>query len=108
MGQRKKTKPADIPPQQHMCATCPWRDGSPYGYLQSDLSQSALTESNRICHSTGTSAVYPKGTGKALKVCRGARNLQLAAFFAGGFLTAPTDEAWQAKVEEMRAAGCKI
>jgi hypothetical protein len=103
-----KRKPADMPVQESMCATCPWRNGSPYACLAKSIGKSALTESNRVCHSTGTSAIYPNGTGKALKFCRGARNLQLAFFAASGFISAPTDEAWYAKLEEMRANGSKI
>jgi hypothetical protein len=99
---RIKPKPADIPPQKVMCATCPWRQGSPYASLQESL------ESNRICHSTGSSAIYPKGTGVPPKMCRGARDLQLAFFHEQGFLDAPTDEAWKARGEEMRAMGCNI
>jgi len=105
---KAKLKPADTPPQKVMCATCPWRQGSPYAFLQGSLSKSALMESNRICHSTGTSAIYPKGTGLPRKMCRGARDLQLAFFHGQGFLSAPTDEAWKAKVEEMRAMGVNI
>ena len=106
---KPKAKPADMPVQKSMCATCPWREGSPYEFLRNELARSAVMESNRICHSTGSSSiVYPKGTGKPDRVCRGARNTQLAVFHGAGFLAAPTDEAWCAKVEEMRQAGAKI
>lgn len=106
---KNKIKPADIPVQKVMCATCPWRRGSPYAYLVAMLSKSAATEANRICHSTGTSSiVYPNGTGKPDRICRGARNVQLAVFFGAGLLSEPTDAAWYAKVEELRKAGSKI
>lgn len=104
-----KRKPADMPVQKDMCATCPWRKGSPYAHLVPYLTKSALTESNRVCHSTGEESVhYPRGTGKPEKSCRGARDVQLAMFHAAGFLEAPTDEAWYAKIEEMRKGGAKI
>jgi len=106
---KPKRKPADIPVQKNMCATCPWREGSPYEHLRSGLARSALTEANRICHSTGEESIaYPRGTGKPERVCRGARDTQLAMFHGAGFLEAPTDEAWQKKLEEMRAQGSKI
>jgi len=110
MAKRKpKMKPADIEVQKTFCATCPWRETSPVAFLRHQLTISALTESNRICHSTGTSSVlYPKGTGKPDKICRGARNEQLAMFYAQGFIDAPTDEAWYDKVEELRKEGVKI
>lgn len=101
-------KPADMPVQENMCATCPWREGSPYAHLTPYLTKSALTESNRVCHSTGNESVLDPPTGKPERVCRGARDVQLAMFHASGFLKEPTDEAWRAKIEEMRKDGSKI
>jgi hypothetical protein len=79
--------------RKESCATCPWRDGSPYAYLRADLEASALTERNRICHSTGSNAINRR-TGKPEAVCRGARDAQLRVFTALGFLSESTDEAW--------------
>lgn len=78
-----------------MCATCPFRDGSPYENLRADLTTSALTTSNRICHSTGSKNAINRRTGKKPMICRGARNEQIKLFHGIGFLDAPTDEAWQ-------------
>lgn len=83
-----------------MCATCPFRDGSPYAHLRDYLTRSALSASNRICHSTGNNPVI-KAVDTPPRVCRGARNVQLKYFVEIGFLPAPTDEAWTAKMREM-------
>lgn len=89
------------PTNATMCATCPWRDESPYAYLRADLERSALTANSRICHSTGSNNAINKRTGKPERLCRGARNMQLRAMFAMGVIAAPTDEAWDAKCLEL-------
>lgn len=90
-----------MPVNKTMCATCPFRDGSPYAYLRPDLETSALTESSRICHSTGSNNAINRRTGKPAALCRGARNAQLEMFYRLGFLSSPTDEAWTAKCAEI-------
>lgn len=90
-----------IPVMAAMCGTCPFRKGSKYQYLAGDLAASALTEASRICHSTGENNGINRKTGKAERLCRGARDLQLQFFASSGFISAPTDEAWQAKCDEM-------
>ncbi len=93
---------SNLPLLKSMCATCPFRPGSPYAGLANDLAAHAMTKASRICHSTGTSAI--KGnTGKPEKLCRGARNVQLHAFHSMGVIEAATDEAWQKKRDEL---GC--
>jgi hypothetical protein len=82
-----------------MCATCPWRAGSPYASLKSYLEESSYRET-RICHSTGSNAINHK-TGKPELACRGSRNVQLQLFTAMGFLSTPTDAAWEAKCREL-------
>lgn len=77
-----------------MCATCPFREGSEYAYLRDRLTQSALTEATRICHSTGNNPVI-KRRNVPPQICRGARDLQLELFTALGILDEPTDEAWE-------------
>jgi hypothetical protein len=84
-----------------MCATCPWRDESPYAYLRADLEHSALTANSRICHSTGSNNAIHKRTGKPPALCRGARNSQLRLMHAMRVIDAPTDEAWNAKCVEL-------
>jgi hypothetical protein len=82
-----------------MCATCPFRDGSPHSNLRSFLEASALSEASRICHSTGVNALYK--TGKPELLCRGSRDLQLRVMHGFGYISAPTDEAWDAKCVEL-------
>jgi hypothetical protein len=84
-----------------MCGTCPFREGSPHANLAELLTLSALTESSRICHSTGSNAIHHR-TGKKPKICRGARDKQLAMFAAMGFISEPTDAAWAAKWAEIQ------
>lgn len=91
----RKKKPTTLL-RETMCATCPWREGSKYAYLKDALERSALTESNRICHSTGSRNAINWKTGKPEAVCRGARQAQLKYMAALGVIKAPTDEAWAA------------
>jgi hypothetical protein len=85
-----------------MCATCPFRPGSPHAELAPMLAESALTEASRVCHSTGgRNAIHPRGTGKPARLCRGARDVQLHHFHKIGFLPAATDAAWEAKCKEL-------
>lgn len=85
----------DLPLRKTMCATCPFREGSPYASLTSSIAKSAETES-RICHSTGSNGIHHR-TGIKPHLCRGARELQLARFANAGFLDEPTDEDWNKK-----------
>lgn len=82
-----------------MCATCPWREGSPYAHLKGYLSDASKNQ-GRICHSTGESVIKGK-TGKAEKLCRGSRNEQLQRFARMGFIRAATDEAWEEKCKAL-------
>ena len=84
-----------------MCATCPFRAGSPYAHLVPTLTQSAMTEASRICHSTGSGNAINRRTGKPPKLCRGARDLQLRVFAASGFIKEPKDAAWESKCREL-------
>jgi hypothetical protein len=96
-----KRKPKRLPLLKAMCATCPFREGSKYAYLVPDLTDSALTEASRICHSTGSNNGINHRTGKPPMLCRGARNVQLNVWFHIGFIESPTDEAWDKKCKEM-------
>lgn len=84
------------------CSTCPFREGSPHAYLAPTLTESALGNAPRICHSTGSNNAIHKRTGRKPALCRGARDIQLRYFAAIKFITAPTDEAWAAKVKELK------
>lgn len=89
-----------LPVLKNMCATCPFRNGSPYASLASDLAGSALLNASRVCHSTGSNAIH-KNTGKPERLCRGARDLQLKVFAAIGFIESATNEAWENKCKEV-------
>lgn len=89
-----------LPVMPDMCATCPFRKGSKYAGLAIPLAESALSESSRICHSTGSNAINAQ-TRKPPQLCRGARNVQLEVFHKLGVIEAPTDEAWQKKCREL-------
>ena len=89
----KESKHGPFPVCRVMCKTCPFRKGSPYASLAPDLTISALTQSSRICHSTGSSAIHHH-TGKPRRLCRGARNQQLQLFYRLGVIDAATDAAW--------------
>jgi len=96
--------------QKAMCKTCPFQPDDVLG-VRDTLMHRALGDlipnnpeptCTPICHSTGKTG-FKGDTGKAEKLCRGARNVQLA-FFAGiGFIDEATDEAWDRK---RRETGC--
>jgi hypothetical protein len=65
------------------------------------LAVSALDTASRICHSTGSNNAIHKRTGKPEQLCRGARDIQLQVLAGMGVISAPTDEAWAAKCQEM-------
>lgn len=92
-----------LPLNKTMCSTCPFRKGvaAKYAAVRRALTISALNEASRICHQTGSDNAFHRRTGKPEALCRGARDLQLDYFHAIGFLPAPTDEAWNAKANEM-------
>lgn len=92
-----------MPVQKNMCATCPWREGSEHADLVPMLEASAFSEASRICHSTGSNAIN-EHTGKAERLCRGARNSQLRFLVKIGFLKEATDAAWTAKCKQLGIA----
>ena len=94
------SKSKRLPVCAAMCATCPFRPGSPYASLAEELAESALNNKSRICHSTGSNAINRR-TGKPPLLCRGARDIQLKTFAAMKFIEAPTDEAWENKCKEL-------
>jgi hypothetical protein len=65
--------------------------------------EEASMKTSRICHSTGKIIVseVKRAHGKA-RICRGSRNYQLQLLAGIGFLTAPTDEAWEKKNQEIQ------
>ena len=92
---------AGLPLLKTMCATCPFRPGSPYAHLVPTIAET-LTETSRICHSTGSDNAIHQHTGEPAAICRGARDIQLKLLHALGFLETPTDEAWDAAHAELQ------
>lgn len=81
----------------------PLSPGSKYASLAPDLARAANTQASRICHSTGPrNAINPR-PGKPARLCRGARNAQIEHWHRIGFISAPTQEAWDAKLAELKA-----
>lgn len=93
-----------LPVMKTHCASCPFVPGSEFESLVPYLTECAMTSASGICHCTGDSAIKGE-TGKPERICRGSRDIQLRAFCAMGVITAPTDEAWDAKVEEINQRG---
>lgn len=60
----KKSMRKLLPVRTAQCETCPFRDGSPYNYLVPDLTESAMTNASRICHSTGSNNGINRRTSK--------------------------------------------
>lgn len=96
----------DTPCRKSLCATCPFRAGSPYTDLAPMLAQSAMKES-RICHSTGSNAINRR-TGIKPHLCRGARQVQLTVMHQMGVIDHPTDAAWNRKRVEMGMKAIEI
>lgn len=86
-----------LPVRGRMCKTCPFHAAG-WTHIQDLLKERALTEASPICHSTGKSLTRCEGKAQ---ICRGARNFQIEIFYRMGFLSAPTDAAWAAKVDEL-------
>jgi hypothetical protein len=88
-------KPCDMPVMKAQCKTCPFRpEGNPQ--VRAWVEAHIYTSASQICH-------HPKVHGKnETHLCRGARNQQQQIFYRMGILNAPTDEAWNAKWEEVK------
>jgi hypothetical protein len=73
------------------CATCPFREDERTSKLVSDLKTQVLTRASQLCH-------HPALSGRPeTHLCRGARDFQLMIFYRLGFLSEPTDKAWEEK-----------
>lgn len=94
-----KNLPAPLPEK---CGTCPFREGSRFAFLTPELTASALFSASRICHNTGKTGLLGN-TGKPERLCRGARDVQLNYYHRQGVIAAPTDAAWAAAWDEMKA-----
>jgi len=95
-------KTAKYPVRKRNCKTCPWLEGQAeeWACLKPMLMDRAL-HSTPLCHSTGKALTRHNGERLKAHVCRGARDFQLELWYRMGFLSAPTDEAWDAKLQEI-------
>lgn len=100
--------PKALPVRPTMCATCPFRPGSPYANLAPDLAASAISQASRICHSTGSDNAINQKTGVPPMLCRGARDVQLSFFHRIGFIDAATDAAWASKWDSCQKDSTKL
>ena len=92
-----------MPVRTAQCKTCPFRAAKDGGWedLRPLLIQRCLTEGSPICHSTGKALVRHDGEHLKAQICRGARDLQLRYFHMVGYISEPTDTAWNAKYREI-------
>lgn len=93
-----------LPVNAGKCRTCPFGEGkAAWKHVRPLLEERALKEASPICHSTGPDALTKKGKQPVAHVCRGARDFQLTIFWRLGWIAAPTDAAWQTKVDAMNS-----
>jgi hypothetical protein len=90
------------------CRLCPWQKSlgilgeDPLGeQMMGQLQAQVLLEKSQICHAPALVGM------PETKICRGARDYQIAFFCAIGFLSEPTDQAWAAKMREVGDAESK-
>lgn len=96
VSQGRRPSPGVVMPEK--CLTCPFRDG---GDVESRtrVTKRILTDASQICH-------HPRTHGKPeTHLCRGARDLQLQVFHGIGFLSEPTDAAWEAACKRLGIGG---
>lgn len=99
MKRRRRLNVRDWPVMAKQCATCVLRCDERGRYVDPVLAnrviERCLTQASQICH-------HPALSGKPeTHLCRGVRDYQLMIFHRIGFLDAPTDEAWQAKANQL-------
>jgi len=83
-----------MPVMPAQCKTCPFRQ-PPTDSLRQKV-EGRLMQVSQTCHSSGLA--HGK---RDTHLCRGARDFQLTLLHRLGVLSAPTDEAWAAKVKEL-------
>lgn len=84
---------------KRQCQSCPLRTDKrgryPDPHLAASVQARAIAQASQICH-------HPRLKGKReTHLCRGARDYQLMIFYRIGFLTEPTDKAWNRKLEQI-------
>ncbi|MBP5978024.1 hypothetical protein HW132_36360 [Brasilonema sp. CT11] len=88
----------NFPVMAAKCSTCPFQTDEHGRYKCPDVTNRIisriLSNCSQICH-------HPRFAEKPeTHLCRGARDYQLEIFYRLGVITAPTDEAWKAKLAE--------
>jgi hypothetical protein len=84
-----------MPVMLAQCKTCPFRERGPME-LRARIEARILSGVNQTCHSTGLA----RGK-RDTHLCRGARDFALTLFHRLGFLSEPTDAAWDRKRREI-------
>jgi hypothetical protein len=93
---RRKREANEMPVMKQQCATCPFGPGGDPLICRSVTERIVRLRSSQICH-------HPSLSGKPeTHLCRGARDLQLKILTAMGAISAPTDEAFQAKWNQLK------
>jgi hypothetical protein len=95
-------KSLTYPVMKAKCATCPFRTDERGRHVCPDVTnrvmQRIVSEASQICH-------HPQLLGKQeTHLCRGARDFQLDIFHRLGVIDAPTDAAWQRRLDENASA----
>lgn len=85
-----------MPVMKGMCETCPFSENGSLE-VRANVESRTLRGINQTCHHSG--GLDKRDT----HLCRGARDFQLRLFVALGFLSEPTDAAWDAKRKEIGA-----
>lgn len=96
----KSVNTRDWPVMAKQCSTCVFKMYKNGDWVNPDLAQMVdgrLMECSQICH-------HPRLYGKKeTHLCRGTRDRQIDLIYKLGVISAPTDEAWEAKRKEL---GC--
>lgn len=86
-----------MPVMKARCKTCPFNE---HGAKDVEAAVTArLLSCSQHCHGSGHPAINGKD---ATHLCRGARDYQLQIMYRLGFISAPTDEAWNERWEEIQ------
>jgi|SRR5271170_4992537 len=96
MRRSRRRNVLDMPVMKSQCATCPFGPNGDPNVCAGVIDRSVKFQGSQICH-------HPSLHGKRqTHLCRGARDLQLRIMTAFGILPTPTDEAFDAKWEELK------
>lgn len=86
---------SNMPVMKGKCKSCPFHEKH-QGQIEiaNMVRKRCMTEASQVCH-------HPQLQGKKeTHLCRGARDYQQQIFHRMGVIDAPTDEAWERKLNE--------